>query len=377
VKTIFLLRTRCATNRFSTNRFKSSSQSSLPQGSLRKAFTLVELLVVIAIIGILIGMLLPAVQSVREAARRISCANNCRQIGLAAHNYVSAFGGFPPSWLQPTRGTDSAGWSVQGQLLPYIEQANVASNIDFSLSYRAVGDINIGGQLVDLAATRIPTYLCPSEERDEVRLDDNGQPENYPLNYGANAGVWFVYGGTASGTTGNGALQVDKETSFSQISDGSSNTLLFSEVKAYTPYFRNGDSAPTTPPSSPTEIAGLPNDGRGSVDSIRQTGHTEWVDGRAHHSSFTAVFTPNTVVLLSDGSGTLDVDWTSHQEGRDGASDTLPTFAAITSRSFHNGGVNVTNADGSTRFFNDNIELNVWRSLATRNGARFGRCPPV
>lgn len=334
----------------------------------RRAFTLVELLVVIAIIGILIGMLLPAVQSVREAARRIACANNCRQIGLAALNYESAFGGFPPSWLQPTQGTEAAGWSVQGQLLPYIEQANVSSNIDFSISYRAVGDIEVGGQLVDLASLRIPTYLCPSEIRDEVRLDSAGEPENYPLNYVANAGVWFVYGGTAGGQTGNGSLQVDKMTSFAQISDGSSNTMLFSEAKAYTPYFRNGDSAPMDPPSNPAEIAGLPNDGRGEVDTIRQTGHTEWVDGRAHHSSFTAVFTPNTLVPLTDGVITLDVDWTSHQEGRDGADDPIPTFAAITARSFHVGGVNVTNADGSTRFVNDNIDLVAWRSLATRNG---------
>ena len=334
----------------------------------RRAFTLVELLVVIAIIGILIGMLLPAVQQVREAARRIACANNCRQIGLAALNYESAFGGFPPSWLQPTQGTDRAGWSVQGQLLPYLEQSNVASNIDFAISYRAVGDVEVGGRFVDLASLRIPVYLCPSEVRDEVRLDDNGEPENYPLNYACNAGVWFVYGGTANGQTGNGALQVDKRTSFEEISDGSSNTLLFSEVKAYTPYFRNGDSAPADPPSNPRDIAGLPNDGRGTVDTIRQTGHTEWVDGRSHHSSFTSVFTPNTLVPLTNGLVTLDVDWTSHQEGRDGEDDPIATYAAVTTRSFHAGGVNVTRADGSTQFFNDNIDLITWRALSTRNG---------
>jgi len=337
-------------------------------GPRRRAFTLVELLVVIAIIGILIGMLLPAVQSVREAARRISCANNCRQIGLAALNYESAFGGFPPSWLQPTQGTETAGWSVQGQLLPYLEQGNVSTHIDFSVSYRAVGNVEFGGQLVDLASLRIPTYICPSEVRDEVRVDSNGVPDNYPLNYAANAGVWFVYGGTADGRTGNGALQVNRRTSFGQITDGSSNTLLFSEVKAYTPYFRNGDSAPTDPPSDPADIAGLPNDGRGTVDTIRQTGHTEWVDGRSHHSSFTSVFSPNTLVPLTDGVTVLDVDWTSHQEGRDGPADETPTYAAVTARSFHTGGVNATNADGSTRFVNDSISLSAWRSLSTRNG---------
>ena len=351
-------------------RYWCASTSRYSCAARQRAFTLVELLVVIAIIGILIGMLLPAVQQVREAARRISCANNCRQLGLAALNYESAFGGLPPSWLQPTQGTDRAGWSVQGQLLPYLEQGNVSTHIDFSISYRAVGDVDVGGSLVDLASLRIPVLICPSEINDRVRVDSAGVPDNYPLNYACNAGVWFIYGGTANGETGNGALQVDRLTGFAQISDGSSNTLLFSEVKAYTPYFRNGDSAPMDPPSNPGDIAGLPNDGRDDVETIRKTGHTEWVDGRSHHSSFTSVFTPNTLVPLTDLDEliTLDVDWTSHQEGRDGEDDPIPTFAAVTSRSFHTGGVNVTRADGSTQFFSDNIDLVTWRALSTRNG---------
>ena len=336
----------------------------------RRAFTLVELLVVIAIIGILIGMLLPAVQQVREAARRISCANNCRQIGLASLNYESAFMGLPPSWLLPTNDAVTAGWSVQGQLLPYLEQGNIAANIDFTLSYTNPANEFVvqGDEQVALASLRVPTYLCPSEQLDVVRTADDGTPENYPLNYGANAGTWFVYGGPANGQTGDGALQVDRKTSIGALSDGTSNTMMFSEVKAYTPYFRNGDDAPEEPPTDPSQIASLPNDGRGTVDTIRQTGHTEWVDGRAHHSSFTAVFTPNTVVPLTDGDITLDVDWTSHQEGRTGITDDVPTYAAVTSRSYHDGGVNVTNVDGSTRFLNDSIDLTTWRALATRNG---------
>ena len=99
---------------------------------------------------------------------------------------------------------------------------------------------------------------------------------------------------------------------------------------------------------------------------LRETsGHTEQVDGRSHQTGFTAVFTPNTEVLRVESSGVeLNIDWTSQREGRADA----PTFAAITSRSYHNGGVNATNVDGSTRFVSDSIDLIAWRALATRNG---------
>jgi len=218
-------------------------------------FTLVELLVVIAIIGILIGMLLPAVQQVREAARRITCANNCRQIGLASLNYESALRGLPPSWLRPD--IDPDGWSIQAQLTPFLEQGNFADQIDFSAGYKNSinADILLGSSNTKLTALRVPSYLCPSEVRDEIRDDDN-----YPQNYGANAGTWFIYGGTDSETTGNGAFQVGRLTKIGAFRDGTSNTTMFSEVKAYTPYFRDGTvSDPPIPrmggrPSSPLEL---------------------------------------------------------------------------------------------------------------------------
>ena len=106
-------------------------------------------------------------------------------------------------------------------------------------------------------------------------------------------------------------------------------------------------------------VAGMGGDFKSS------TGHTEWVDGRSHQTSFTATFAPNTVVPYDNAGVTVDVDWTNQQEGK---SDTVKTFAAVTSRSYHTGGVNSARADGSVHFESDSIALNTWQSLATRNG---------
>ena len=221
--------------------------------------------------------------------------------------------------------------------------------------------MNLGGELVRLASARVPVRLCPSEPNDVVRLDGDA-PEHYPLNYAGNAGTWFVYDPGAK-QSGNGVCTTFRGTKFGEVTDGSSNTLFFAEVKAYNPYFRNVANAGDLPmPTDPNSISGL---GHGTNGFKKTTGHTEWVDGRAHQTSFTATFSPNTVVLHEEDGEVFDIDWTNQQEGR---SPSIKTFAAVTSRSYHTGGVNTARADGSVHFESDSIALNTWQALATRNG---------
>jgi len=316
------------------------------------AFTLVELLVVIAIIGVLVALLLPAIQAAREAARRMSCSNNMRQIALAMHNYESANKKFPPQILI---GTAQASWSAQARILPYIEQGNLFAGIDFKQSY---GSVLLNGQR--LASLRVPALLCPSEMRDEVRIEDD-VPANYPLNYGVNCGLWKVFDPNDN-TGGSGAFFPGSGLGTRNFGDGLSNTLMLAEVKAWNPYFRDGGSGTSALANDPSDLCSLGGNFK------EESGHTEWVDGRTHQTGFTATFTPNTQVLCSDGheDHRHDVDWNNMRVGK---SDTVVTYAAVTSRSYHAAGtVNISMMDGSVRTLTNDIDLTVWRAMATRDG---------
>jgi prepilin-type N-terminal cleavage/methylation domain-containing protein len=340
--------------------FAKHDKKGIEPSAVRLGFTLVELLVVIAVIGILVALLLPAVQAAREAARRMSCGNNLKQIGLAAQNFESQYRRFPSSWkpTAPSAAGDVDGWSAHGQLLPFIEQVGLASNIDFDVSYNLATNITTsGGTAKKLSSLRVPTFLCPSEIKDEVRRDSSGAPEHYPFNYAANVGVWLVYD-PQTGDGGSGAFYPNSQLNTGSFTDGLSNTLCFAEVRAWNPYYRNAAQA-NPPQPSPTSVCGM----GGQFKS--NSGHTEWVDGRSHQTGFTATFTPNTKVICNVGGQNYDVDWTNQQEGK---SATIRTYAAVTARSHHRTGVQVVLMDGSTHFVDNNININVWQALATRNG---------
>lgn len=315
--------------------------------TLRSGFTLIELLVVIAIIAVLIGLLLPAVQKVREAASRVKCQNNLKQLGIALHSFSDARGGLPFGGTYP-RGVTTSSWSVHARILPYIEQENLQRLIDFSRPYSVQPLVT---------RQRVSTFICPSEVNDRPR--PSGSLTHYPLNYGACFGTWHIYNPLHQASS-DGAFMVNQRVTLVQVTDGTSNTIAMTEVKAYNPYLRDGGNpaSNTVPPTDPNSIGGLGGNFK------TNSGHTEWVDARVHQSGVTTTFTPNTRVPYNVG-GSFDIDFNSSREGK---TTNRVTMAAVTARSYHPTLVNVLMLDGSVRSVSDSVQLRVWRAMGTRSG---------
>lgn len=193
----------------------SNKSNSIFSPSCRRAFTLVELLVVIAIIGILISMLLPAIQAAREAARRVSCCNNMRQVGIGLIRYHDTYKKFPPGCIE-NRNIDG----IQGRqlawsslLLPFLELESVYKQIDFSKGYDKPENARAASQA-------LPVYICPSNPRTEMRLYGLGV-----CDYGGIYGERLV----CKKWCNNGVMIYDRPFSIREISDGTSNTLIVAE----------------------------------------------------------------------------------------------------------------------------------------------------
>jgi prepilin-type N-terminal cleavage/methylation domain-containing protein len=327
------------------------SRATRRTGRDRRGFTLIELLVVIAIIAVLIGLLLPAVQAAREAARRSQCVNNLKQVGLALHNYLSVHNTFPPVVVLP-RGRTSQPWSGLTRLLPHLEQSPLFNAINWDRDFEFTTSPTV-------AATRVSTFMCPSELNDRPRLTPT--LTYYPSNYAFNEGSWFIYD-PVSDQVGDGAFAPNRAFAPAGIPDGLSNTLGMSEDKAYQPNYwdsRNPSVVGVVPPANVASLA--PYIG-GTFD---RNGHTEWVEGDVHEVGFTTTFPPNFRVMTAVNGVQEDIDLTTM---RDGESTTLPTYAAVTARSFHPGGVSGSMLDGSVRFVRNTIDQRVWRAIGTRGG---------
>lgn len=326
----------------------------------RFAFTLIELLVVIAIIGVLIGLLLPAVQKARDAANRTKCANNLKQLGLAMHNYLSTNETLPPNGNYAYNGTAvtaTNAWSAMARILPYIEQESLYRNIDFTVSY----NVQLG-----VASKRVATFMCPAEINDKGNgTDPTYGNKTWPINYASNLGTWMVLTKkTGAMQTGDGAIMPNRGLKSADIPDGMSNTLAISEVKAFTARVSgaNNTQVYATAPAAPTTPADILGYALAAFDPTKFT-HVEWVDGKVHETGFTTVLTPNTAVNYVSGGVTYDLDMITATESSLGDS-----FAAVTSRSYHSGGVNTVFMDGSVHFISNTIAPQTWRALGTRAG---------
>jgi prepilin-type N-terminal cleavage/methylation domain-containing protein/prepilin-type processing-associated H-X9-DG protein len=331
----------------------------------RPAFTLIELLVVIAIISVLIGLLLPAVQKVRESANRLKCQNNLKQIGVALANYQSNDTPYPVG-----KGASYAGapvyarWSVHSQLLPYIEQQNLFQSIDFSFPPETpgMGGVipfmpayqNPGGQNAVACRTKVPIFLCPS---DPAPLQPTWIGQN---NYLASQGTQFLCdlseklkSTVAPNEVPNGIFYFLSAVRYSDITDGLSQTCFFSEKLRGTGV-----------PNPRTDMFVMPN--QTTLNSTYQT-----CNG----------LNPNTATPLTSKQG---ASWVmgemccttyNHVAGpnqRSCAGIGFPGNMAnmamqIPPSSNHPQGVNVLMGDGAVRFVPDSIDLLVWRAVGTRN----------
>jgi prepilin-type N-terminal cleavage/methylation domain-containing protein len=323
----------------------------------RRAFTLIELLVVFAIIAILIGLLVPAVQKVRDAAARVQCLSNLRQIGTALHNYHDTHKAMPPAGLYPPGGGDS--WSIHARLLPFIEQEPLYRQINFAASFATQPAV---------AATRIALYMCPKELGD--RQTSGGTSPTYPTSYGGNFGTWLIWDPlTAQG--GDGAFIVNGRIGMISFTDGTSNTLAFSEIRPFMNYFQDSGkpAVGAQPPSDPRSVQ------LWKGDYVTGNGHTEWVNARVHQTGFTTTFGPNTFVpyeipiynhlhIIIDYE-IYDINYTSMREG---TSATSVSYAVVPARSYHAGQVNVLLMDASARTVHNSINWGTWRALGTRAG---------
>ncbi|HAN99500.1 MAG TPA: prepilin-type cleavage/methylation domain-containing protein [Planctomycetaceae bacterium] len=310
--------------------------------------------------GVLVALLLPAVQMAREAARRTRCSNNLKQLGLAAHNYEGVHGHLPVGSESrafpgaPSYPHNFYRWSVLAHLSPYYEQGTLFSALDLETPLYAPPTFAIAPQNAPAVAAVLPLLQCPS---DESRVLATGHG---PTSYAGNAGTGRDGG---SPFDADGIFYINSATTFGEIADGTTNTLLFSESLQGRGPTSSGDATlvQRDPQRVYRFVYGAPLsdsacNGAGLFNVSDLRGFS-WVNGEFRCALMNTYYPPNS--LVPDCLGvSFDPDPARLYTG----------FGWRTARSQHPGGVQIGLADGSVRFLSKTVSIDVWRALGSRNG---------
>jgi prepilin-type N-terminal cleavage/methylation domain-containing protein/prepilin-type processing-associated H-X9-DG protein len=352
---------------------------SVVRGRGSRGFTLIELLVVIAIIAVLIALLLPAVQAAREAARRMQCVNNLKQLGLALHNYHSVHNVFPPGRINSHKAKMGNCWGAYAQLLAQIESQAVFNAFNFSVTPETDYTSTISAANMTGLVTFINTLICPSDSPPVLVVVGNGgfATHNYLMNVGSNYTVVQNPAAPLSGRP-NGILYENSNVGMAHVLDGTSSTVAVSET------IRSTDGAPTgfstlsvfkRDPLAGFVITGknVAGDGppiisdddyvtrclTGTPKGFQPTRGVKWHYGAPGHSMYNHRRPPNDKGYDCRGglphSDKSDPDWNY-------------LSLNITSRSRHPGGVNSLFCDGHVQFVKNSVDVATWQALGSRDG---------